>query len=290
MVGALKAHQRDALPVVALHLAGFIVLLGDDIGAGVGKAVRLQHTVIRADETVHTSAVHDLNLGMFGLIVFLHHIDMDSSVQDGVVSVRPEWQDLISRKAPESQLPVFVVGIEPGLSTNPCALTNIVHGTQKTGPEQSPQGLGILLVFGVKGQRTAKGVVGLLVHHLGIEVVDQPVVGQVLEHNGLAILIQRQAFPVGHILVAVIVGLTLKLLFALRAGEPCGDFKLQKALVRHAPFEIGGHTAIAIIPQIECHHWFLTSQTFCLFPSIIKFRPLYSHPVRHFLIRGPARR
>ena len=41
MVGALKAHQRDALPVVALHFAGFIVLPCDDIGARVGKAVQM---------------------------------------------------------------------------------------------------------------------------------------------------------------------------------------------------------------------------------------------------------
>ena len=258
MVGALKAHQGDALPIIA----GFLACLGvrgGDVGPGPGKIVRLKGPVIPADKAVHAAAVHDLHLdhilGLLGFIVLQHHIDMDGGIQDGVVSIRPKGQDLIRRKALESQLPVLVVvGKHPALAANPGPLTNVVHGPLKAGPKHGGESRSIGLVLRVKGKRPPKRIVGFLVHHLGIDVVDQPVVGQVVQHLDLAVIVQGNALAAEHILGPVIVGLTRKLPLALFGAQPGRDFKLQKALVRHAPAEICGRPGHAVIPQIKHHH------------------------------------
>ena len=168
MVGALKAHQGDAVPVVPLLLAGVRVLRRDII-AGVPVRVRLQGAVIPADETIHAAAVHDLNLdhglGLFALIVLLHHIDVDGGVQDGVVSVRPKGQDLIRRETLKGQRPALIVGVKPGLAAYPGTLSHRPHRPPETGPQHRGQGRRIVLALRVERKRAAKRVIGLLVHH-----------------------------------------------------------------------------------------------------------------------------
>ena len=173
---------------------------------------------------------------------------MDGGIQDGVVSVRPKGQDLIRRPAPESQFPVFVVGIKPAFAAYPGPLTNVVHGPAETGAEHGGQRRRIFLVFRVERKGLAKRIVGFLVHHLGIDVVDQPVVGQVVQHLDLSVIVQGNALAVEHVLGPVIVGLAVKLPLALFRAQPGRDFKLQKALVCHAPAEIRGRPAHAVIP------------------------------------------
>ena len=180
---------------------------------------------------------------------------MDRSVQDGVVSIRPKRQNLIGGETLKSQLPVLVVvGKHPALAANPGTLSNVVHGPLKTGPKDGGEGRCIGLVFRIKGKRTPKGIVGFLVHHLGIDVVDQSVIGQMLQHLDMPVIIQGNALAAEHLLVPVIVGLTGQLPFSLFGAQPGRDFKLQKALVRHAPAEIGGRSGHAVIPQIKHHH------------------------------------
>ena len=179
---------------------------------------------------------------------------MDRRVQDRVVGVRPERKDLVSWEALKSQLPALVVRKQPALPTDPCALPHVPHYPAELGPQHGVQGFRIPFVLRVERKWPPKRIVRLLVDHLGVNVIDKPVVGEVVQDLDVPVIVQRDPAAVKHVLGPVIVRLRRQLPLPCRRVQPGPDFQLQEALVGHALLKICCCAGQAVTPQIKHHH------------------------------------
>ena len=128
----------------------------------------------------------------------------------------------------------IVVRIKPTKATVQGIFTNIFQKPVKPFVENLAQSIRVTLILTVQGEGLAHKVVGFLIHHQGILVINQAVVRKIVHFLKFAISTNDCALPVQNVMTAFIVVSAFDLIHALQAVLPFTDFSGVKLKFSHA--------------------------------------------------------
>ena len=135
----------------------------------------------------------------------------------------------------EGQIALFVIEREqPAKATIQGIFTNILQKPMEPLIEHIVQSVRIGFVLTVHREGLAHKVVGFLIHHQGILVINQAVVRKIVHFLKFAISTNDCALPVQNVMTAFIVVSAFDLIHALQAVLPFTDFSGVKLKFSHA--------------------------------------------------------
>ena len=135
----------------------------------------------------------------------------------------------------EGQIALFVIEWEqPAKATIQGIFTNILQKPVEPLIEHIVQSVRIGFVLTVHREGLAHKVVGFLIHHQGILVINQAVVRKIVHFLKFAISTNDCALPVQNVMTAFIVVSAFNLIHALQAVLPFTDFSGVKLKFSHA--------------------------------------------------------
>ena len=121
-------------------------------------------------------------------------------------SVSPKRKNVIGREMLEGQFTSFiVVRIKPANATVQGIFTNIFQKPVKPFVENLAQSIRVTLILTVQGEGLAHKVVGFLIHHQGILVINQAVVRKVRHHLKLTVFTNDCALTLKNVMLSFIV-------------------------------------------------------------------------------------
>ena len=162
-------------------------------------------------------------------------VKTDSRIKDGVIIVSPKRKNFIGREMFEGQIALFVIEWEqPAKATIQGIFTNILQKPVEPLIEHIVQSVRIGFVLTVHREGLAHKVVGFLIHHQGILVINQAVVRKIVHFLKFAISTNDCALPVQNVMTAFIVVSAFNLIHALQAVLPFTDFSGVKLKFSHA--------------------------------------------------------
>ena len=232
----LEGNQRNPCPVEALGFLPFF-LNHEIVFVFTGFHIGNQH-IILIDIPVNAIGFEDFHLLHLFLLVAVPHflgVVTNRTIKDGVIIVSPKRKNVIGREMLEGQFTSFiVVRIKPANATVQGIFTNIFQKPVKPFVENLAQSIRVTLILTVQGEGLAHKVVGFLIHHQGILVINQAVVRKIVHFLKFAISTNDCALPVQNVMTAFIVVSAFDLIHALQAVLPFTDFSGVKLKFSHA--------------------------------------------------------
>ena len=135
----------------------------------------------------------------------------------------------------EGQFTSFiVVRIKPTKATVQGIFTNIFQKPVKPFVENLAQSIRVTLILTVQGEGLAHKVVGFLIHHQGILVINQAVVRKVRHHLKLTVFTNDCALTLKNVMLSFIVQITHNLILAALTILPFLDFSGEELIFSHA--------------------------------------------------------
>ena len=161
-------------------------------------------------------------------------VKTDSRIKDGVIIVSPKRKNFIGREMFEGQIALFVIEREqPAKATIQGIFTNILQKPMEPLIEHIVQSVRIGFVLTVHRERLAHKVVGFLIHHQGILVINQAVVRKVRHHLKLTVFTNDCALTLKNVMLSFIVQITHNLILAALTILPFLDFSGEELIFSH---------------------------------------------------------
>ena len=162
-------------------------------------------------------------------------VKTDSRIKDGVIIVSPKRKNFIGREMFEGQIALFVIEWEqPAKATIQGIFTNILQKPVEPFIEHIVQSVRIGFVLTVHREGLAHKVVGFLIHHQGILVINQAVVRKIRHHLKLTVFTNDCALTLKNVMLSFIVQITYNLILAALTILPFLDFSGEELIFSHA--------------------------------------------------------
>ena len=232
----LEGNQRNPCPVEPLGFLAFF-LNHEIVFVFTGFHIGNQH-IILIDIPVNAIGFEDFHLLHLFLLVAVPHflgVVTNRTIKDGVIIVSPKRKNVIGREMLEGQFTSFiVVRIKPANATVQGIFTNIFQKPVKPFVENLAQSIRVTLILTVQGEGLAHKVVGFLIHHQGILVINQAVVRKVRHHLKLTVFTNDCALTLKNVMLSFIVQITYNLILAALTILPFLDFSGEELIFSHA--------------------------------------------------------
>ena len=155
----------------------------------------------------------------------------------------------------EGQFTSFiVVRIKPANATVQGIFTNIFQKPVKPFVENLAQSIRVTLILTVQGEGLAHKVVGFLIHHQGVLVINQAVVRKIVHNLKFAILANDCALTLKNVMLSFIVQITTQLILAALTILPFLDFSGEELIFSHAGSPTLNNQAIDPIHSVIQKH------------------------------------
>ena len=155
----------------------------------------------------------------------------------------------------EGQFPgIRIIGVNPTKATVQGIFTHILQKPVKPLIENLAQSVCVTLILTIQGEGLAHKVVGFLIHHQGVLVINQAVVRKIVHNLKFAILANDRALTLQNVMLSFIVQITTQLILAAGAVLPFLDFGGKELKFCHAGSPTLNNQAIDPIHSVIQKH------------------------------------